>query len=69
MLLASAFNGEDGSPNRWATAPLIAHNGEFRQQQVVRLHAVLRDGTPPDFAETDHPVAGRLPALLRRDQG
>jgi hypothetical protein len=53
MLLASTLNGEDGSPDRWA-APLVAHNGEFRQQQVVRLHTVLRDGTPPDFAETDH---------------
>jgi hypothetical protein len=54
MLLASAPNGEDGSPDRWAAAPLVAHNAEFRQQQVVRLHAVLRGGTPPGFAETDH---------------
>ncbi len=54
MLLASAPSGEDGSPDRWAAAPLIAHNAEFRQQQVARLHAVLRGGTPPDFAETDH---------------
>ena len=54
MLLASVPTREDGSPDRWAAAPLIAHNAEFRQQQVVRLHAVLRRGTPPDFAETDH---------------
>ena len=56
MLLASALNGEDGSPDRWA-APLVAHNGEFRQQQVVRLHAVLRDGTP-DWS--DHLLADRI---------
>jgi hypothetical protein len=62
MLLASAPNGEDGSPDRWAAAPLVAHNTEFRQQQVVRLHAVLRGGTPPDFAETDH----RSPEAYRR---
>ncbi len=54
MLLVSAPNGEDGSPDRWAAAPLVAHNAEFRQQQAVRLHAVLRGGTPPDFGETDH---------------
>ena len=62
MLLASAPTGEDGSPDRWAAAPLVAHNAEFRQQQVVRLHAVLRGGTPPDFAETDH----RSPEAYRR---
>lgn len=62
MLLASTPNGEGGSPDRWAAAPLVAHNGEFRQQQVVRLHAVLRGGTPPDFAETDH----RSPDAYRR---
>jgi hypothetical protein len=62
MLLASAPTGEDGSPDRWAAAPLVAHNAEFRQQQVVRLHAVLRGGTPPDFAETDH----RSPDAYRR---
>src|ERR1700721_2465764 len=62
MLLASAPAGEDGSPDRWAAAPLVAHNAEFRQQQVARLHAVLRGGTPPDFAETDH----RSPDAYRR---
>ena len=62
MLLASAPDGEDGSPDRWAATPLVAHNAEFRQQQVVRLNAVLRGGTPPDFAETDH----RSPDAYRR---
>jgi hypothetical protein len=62
MLLASAPNGEDGSPDRWAAVPLVAHNAEFRQQQVVRLHAVLRGRTPPDSAETDH----RSPDAYRR---
>src|SRR5690242_9756317 len=62
MLLARTPNGEDGSPDRWAAVPLVAHNAEFRQQQVVRLHAVLRGGPPPGFAETDH----RSPEVYRR---
>jgi hypothetical protein len=39
MLLASAPDGKDGSPDRWAAAPLVAHNAEFGQQQVARLEA------------------------------
>jgi hypothetical protein len=62
MLLASTPDGDNGNPDRWAAAPLVAHNAEFRQQQVVRLHAVLRGGTPPDFAEIDH----RSPQAYRR---
>lgn len=54
VLLASAPDGDDGSPDRWAAVPLIAHNAEFRQQQVIRLDAVRGGGTPPDFAEIDH---------------
>ncbi|HEY7143625.1 MAG TPA: hypothetical protein VH637_05205 [Streptosporangiaceae bacterium] len=34
--------------------PLVAHNAEFRQQQVTRLDAVRAGGTPPVFAEIDH---------------
>ena len=58
MLLAAAGPGGDpGSPQRWAAVPLVAHNTEFRQQQVQRL-AAIRDGrTPPAFAEIDHSSA------------
>jgi hypothetical protein len=54
MLLASAPGDEQGSPDRWAAVPLIAHNTEFRQQQVVRLDAVRAGSTPPEFREIDH---------------
>ena len=40
MLLATAPDGKDGSADRWAAAPLVAHNAEFRQQQVARLEAL-----------------------------
>jgi hypothetical protein len=56
MLLAAAGrNGaEQGSPARWAARPLVAHNTEFRDQQVQRL-AAIRDGRiAPDFAKIDH---------------
>jgi hypothetical protein len=33
ILLASAPYGEEGSPDRWAAVPLIAHNAEFRHQR------------------------------------
>lgn len=54
MLLVSAPDGEDGGPDRWAAVPLVAHNAEFRQQQVTRLDAVRAGGTPPAFPEIDH---------------
>ena len=54
VLLASAPDEEQGSPQCWPALPLVAHNTEFRQQQVVRLHAVARGETPPAFAEIDH---------------
>jgi hypothetical protein len=64
ILLAGAPPGEDGSPDRWAARPLVAHNTEFRQQQVVRLEAVRNGGTPPGFAEIDHRSAGEYQRYL-----
>ncbi len=59
MLLAAA--SEDGagpgSPGRWAAAPLVAHNTEFRDQQVQRLAAIRDRRVPPHFAEIDHSSA------------
>ncbi|HEY1323998.1 MAG TPA: hypothetical protein VGF32_27315 [Streptosporangiaceae bacterium] len=57
MLLATAPAGERGSPQRWAALPLVAHNTEFRQQQVRRLRAILAGQVPPDFTEVDHASA------------
>jgi hypothetical protein len=54
-LLASAgTEPEAGSPERWAALPLVAHNTEFKRQQVQRLEAVRRAESPPGFAEIDH---------------
>jgi len=54
MLLADTPAREQGSPDRWAALPLVAHNAEFRQQQVIRLRAVRRGEEPPGFSEIDH---------------
>lgn len=60
LLLAAAArtNGQDpGSPDRWAAVPLVAHNTDFRCQQVQRLDAVRAGTVPPAFAEIDHTSA------------
>lgn len=54
MLLTAAPAGEPGSPQCWAALPVLAHNTEFRQQQVQRLQAVGLGQVPPDFAQVDH---------------
>jgi hypothetical protein len=56
-LLAAVPAGEQGSPRRWAALPLVAHNTEFKQQQVQRLRAILTGQVPPDFADVDHASA------------
>jgi tetratricopeptide (TPR) repeat protein len=53
-LVAAAGPEEDGSPQRWAAAPLVAHNTEFKQQQLQRLDAIGNGETPPVFAEINH---------------
>jgi tetratricopeptide (TPR) repeat protein len=62
MLLASTGDRGDGSPDRWAALPLIAHNAEFRQQQVTRLQAIRHGQAPPVFTEVDH----RSPQIYQR---
>ena len=55
MLLAEGTAAEAaGGPERWAALPLIAHNTEFRRQQVQRLRAIRSGQAPPEFAEADH---------------
>jgi hypothetical protein len=56
MLLGTARAGAagPGSPQCWAAIPLVAHNTEFKRQQVRRLEAIQRGETPPLFAEIDH---------------
>jgi hypothetical protein len=45
---------EQGNPGSWAAAPLIAHNTEFKRQQVQRLDAISSGAAPAQFAEIDH---------------
>jgi tetratricopeptide (TPR) repeat protein len=54
VLLAACSLAETGSPANWAAAPLIAHNNEFKRQQVERLESISRGQEPPEFSEIDH---------------
>jgi hypothetical protein len=57
MLLAASADGEPGDPGCWAAAPLVAHNTEFKHQQVQRLDAILTGQVPPEFGDIDHASA------------
>jgi tetratricopeptide (TPR) repeat protein len=56
VLLAEtgAAPGPPGSAENWAAAEVIAHNTEFRRQQVQRLRAIRCGQAPPEFGEVDH---------------
>jgi hypothetical protein len=56
---------ERSGPECWAAAPVVAHNTEFKRQQVTRLEAIGNGETPPEFAEIDHQSAQ---AYLRYSQ-
>jgi hypothetical protein len=53
-LLFTSVEAEKGSPDRWAAAPLVAHNNQFKIQQAERLMALRSCHVPPAFAEVDH---------------
>ncbi len=57
VLLAAHPVAEAGSAENWAAAPLVAHNTEFRQQQVQRLESIACGQVPPEFSEIDHDSA------------
>jgi hypothetical protein len=65
LLLATSAAAEQGDPECWAARPVIAHNTEFKRQQVTRLEAIASGETPPEFAEIDHQSAQ---AYLRYSQ-
>jgi hypothetical protein len=65
-LAATADPAEPGSAQCWAALPVIAHNTEFRLQQVTRLRAIRAAETPPEFAEADHGSAAPYAELLAR---
>ncbi|MGA3353472.1 MAG: hypothetical protein ABSD85_09850 [Acidimicrobiales bacterium] len=56
MLLGElgACGAEQGTAQMWAGLPIVAHDTEFKHQQVQRLEAVRKSEPPPDFPETDH---------------
>jgi hypothetical protein len=54
LLLATPPGSDEGSPDRWAAVPLVAHNNQFKIQQAERLSALRSGHIPPAFAEVDH---------------
>ena len=64
-LLADPRPGAGGSAEHWAAAPLVAHNTDFRRQQVQRLRAIRSGQAPPEFAEVDHASAALYAELSR----
>lgn len=62
-LAAAAVPTEPGGPGCWAALPVIAHNTEFRRQQVIRLRAIRTGTAPPEFADVDHESAALYAAL------
>jgi hypothetical protein len=73
-LLAITPAAEEGTPGCWAALPVVAHNTEFRGQQVQRLRAIRRGAAPPEFGEADHQsaeiyaeLAGRPGAAVAQD--
>ena len=54
ILLAVRPTEETGSPATWAALPLVAHNTEFKSQQVHRLTSIRQAQEPEEFAEIDH---------------
>jgi hypothetical protein len=54
LLAATPEGSAEGSPDRWAAAPLVAHNNQFKIQQTERISALRSGHIPPAFAEVDH---------------
>ena len=54
LLISTSARDEVGDPQRWAPVPTVAHNTQFKREQVARLEAVQRHEMPPEFAAVDH---------------
>jgi hypothetical protein len=54
LLISTSGSDDGGDAKRWAPAPIVAHNAQFKREQVTRLEAVLHGETPPEFAAVDH---------------
>jgi hypothetical protein len=57
VLLAAAPPDEASGAKHWAALPVVAHNSEFKSQQVQRLLAMRQGQVPEEFAEVDHTSA------------
>lgn len=72
-LLAATGRGSDapehGAPESWAALPLVAHNTEFKRQQVVRLRAIREGRAPQTFADFDHRSAATYERYAKRARG
>src|SRR5271156_3114538 len=52
-----AGDGDRGGPDKWAAAPLVAHNNQFKDQQAERIQAIASGQVPPAYGEVDHASA------------
>jgi hypothetical protein len=52
--LSARERGQTGSVTAWTLPAVVAHNTDFKRQQVVRLLAARSHETPPEFVEIDH---------------
>lgn len=68
QIILAADGGEQGSPEQWAAHAIVAHNTEFKRQQVERLRCVARRASPPTFPETDHRSAEDYANCAGRDR-
>ncbi len=50
-------DGDRGGPDKWAAAPLVAHNNQFKDQQAERIRAIASGQVPPTYGEVDHSSA------------
>jgi hypothetical protein len=59
LLTAAAWDDRDegGGPDRWAAAPLVAHDNQFKNQQAERIRAIRSGQVPPASGEIDHSSA------------
>jgi hypothetical protein len=59
LLAETAFRADSdrGRPDRWAAAPLVAHNNQFKGQQAERLVAIQAGQVPAMYGEVDHSSA------------
>jgi hypothetical protein len=71
-LLAAVDPAETGTPTAWSAAALVAHNSDFRFEQVQRLDAIRTGVTPPEFEPVVHesePTYSRYGAVSVADAG